>query len=881
MLLNAFMWKKLNSLLVYITEFGIEDRLKLGTVKSIKMVNQMSLVCALISLFFIFQGYAIKPDYVRITELLAPFIFISIPFISRLGYYIPGRYIFYLALNMYCFVSAAALGMSSGRYLLFIPIIAATAMVVNFRKRKYVIQAMSITLTPIIILLCLNDSLAIDQQQYRQLLEEMNRQNFIVTIVLSFLVAYFYYRITNKQERMLRDLLQKQSELNIELRRNEKKLEQNLHYSDGLADRLKNSKDYFKSLLQNASDITAVVDARGRFKYITPSFFRFTGFKPEDIMRKTMFDFIYPEDGEEAKERFRLNLAGSPKPDMFRFRYLKADGGFLYLEAKGTNLLDDKNVGGIVINARNVTDRQYYEQEASTKEKNIRSILDNNDICIWLIDKEQRLVDFNTVFARDFIDIFGIELRRGMVLIECLPEDEKARWELRYEDAFKGIRRSYTDTYMVRGEERTFLITLFPILDGGEVERVTAFSKDITEQEKARKALVEAKEKAEEATQVKAQFLSTMSHELRTPMNAVIGISRILIEENKDPGQEEKLRILKFSAENLLVLINDILDFSKIEAGKIQFEQVPFGLAQLVSDIRNLMLPAAEEKGIRLELLQDANLPQKIMGDPLRLSQVLTNLLSNAVKFTQEGEVKVRVSLLRDAAGYCLVEFSVQDTGIGIPANMQEAIFESFTQGSSDTSRRFGGTGLGLAISKRLLELQGSRIMLESREGKGSVFSFRLQFEKEMLQNNEPMQQAGNADEILQGRSVLMVEDNPLNVFVGVKSLQKWGIEVTTAESGKAALSLLKEQVFDLVLMDLQMPEMDGFEATRRIRQLEDARVAGLPVLAISAASEQEAKEKALEAGMNDFILKPFNPEELYKKLVHYLKEGTGTVKTV
>lgn len=878
---KLLMWKKLNSLLVYITESGIEDRLKLGAVKSIKMVNQLSLVCGLISLFLFFQGYSLKPGYVRITELLSPLIFISIPFISRFGFYIQARYIFYLALNMYCFVSASALGMGSGRYLLFIPIIAATALVVNFRRRKYVIQALSITLTPILILLCLNDSLAIDQQMHRELLEEMNRQNFIVTIVLSFLVAYFYYRITYKQELMLRDLLQKQSELNVELRRKEKKLEQNLLYSDGLAARLKESKDYFKSLLQNASDITSVVDGRGRFKYITPSFFRFTGFKPEDIVNKTVFDFIYPDDLEEATERFRLNVSNSPRPDVFRFRYLKADGGFLYLEAKGTNLLNDANVGGIVINARNVTDRLYYEQEASTKEKNIRSILDNNDICIWLIDKEHRLIDFNTLFARDFAERFGIELRRDMILIKFLPGAEQEKWQVRYEDAFRGIRKSYTDTYMVGEEERSFLITLFPIVDGDEVERVTAFSKDITEQEKARKALIEAKEKAEEATQVKTQFLSTMSHELRTPMNAVIGTSRLLIEENTDPEQAEKLRILKFSAENLLVLINDILDFSKIEAGKIQFEQVPFGLAQLVSDIRNLMLPAAKEKEIRLELLQDPNLPQKLIGDPLRLSQVLTNLLSNAVKFTQQGEVKIKVSLLRDAAHYCLVEFSVQDTGIGIPANMQEAVFDRFTQASSDTSRRFGGTGLGLAICKRLLELQGSKIMLESQEGKGSTFSFRLQFEKENLHNNYAMQQSGEGDEFLRGRRILMVEDNPLNVFVGVKSLEKWGIEVATAESGREALIMLKEQVFDLVLMDLQMPEMDGFEATRRIRQLEEPQAAGLPVLAISAASEQEVKEKALEAGMNGFILKPFNLEELYKKLVHYLQQGTAAVKTV
>lgn len=880
------MWKKIKGLFLYITDFGIEDRRKLGSVKSIKMVNQLSLLTALACLVLIFQGSSIKPDHVRITEFVSLVIFLSIPFINRTGQHGLAKNLAYLNVNFYCFIAASALGFSSGYQLFFIPILASTTLIFNFQRRRSIVEALGIPLVPISLLWYFNDSLAINQEFYRQDLEEMYRQNFVVAVIFSFLVAYLYYRITNSQQLMLRDLLEKQSELNVNLRKHQHKAQQSLLYSDGLAERLKSSKDYYKSLLQNASDITFSVDAKGNFNYVTPAFFRLTGFTSEDILDKSLFDFVYPEDAKILQDRFRLILADSPRSDRFRIRYQKADGGFLYLEAKGTNLLKDRNVSGIVINAHNITDRLHYEQEAITKEKNIRSILDNNDSRIWLVDKDYKLIDFNTSFAQAIFILFGFEIKRDINLLEYFPDEEKEKWETRYQQAFSGMGKTYIDTYQVNGKERSYLISLFPIQEGGKVERVTAFTKDITGEEKARKALVKAKETAEEATQAKALFLSTMSHELRTPMNVVIGLTHLLMEDDVNPEQLEKLRVLKFSAESLLMLINDVLDFNKIEAGKISFEQVPFNPGQLLTDIQASMVEEAKKKEISLDLELGKGLPEQLIGDPMRLSQVLTNLLSNAIKFTEEGKVALRADLLEDEQGLSLLEFSVQDTGIGIPAHMQEQVFESFAQGSSDTSRRFGGTGLGLAICKRLLELQGSKIMLLSQEGKGSAFSFKLQFKTGNAGNAENFKE-GSKEELssialptewqngaaLHGCKILMVEDNPLNIFVGTRLLQKWGIEVQSAESGIAALSLLQEKAFDMVLMDLQMPEMDGFEATRQIRALKDPRIATLPVLAITAASEQKVRNKAQAAGMNDFILKPFDPEELYQKLNLYLHE--------
>ena len=871
------MWRQLNKLFLFFTNLGVRSDLKLGLVKSIKMMNQLSLVCALFGLIFFFQGNSIKPDYVRITEVFATLIFFVVPFINRAGWYAAAKYIHYIVLNVYCFIVVLSVGFKSGYELLYIPIIAASSLVANFRKTKYIVHALGIPMVSILLLLYFDDSLAIDQIKFGAELEALYRQNFLFTVIMSFLVAFFYYRITDQQNGMLRNLLQKQSQLNEDLQRNEKKIHRNLQYSDALLERLKASKDYFKSLLQNASDITLVVNESGEFKYITPSFYRITGFKPEHVFGKVIFDFVHPDDVPEGVERFqrKMGIGGEPKQELFKFRCKRFDGSYLVLEAIGTNLLEDPNVKGFVINSRDVTERIHFEQEAILKEKNIRSILDNNNNFIYLIDKDFKLLDFNLKFARAVADSFGVQLERNMDMLALAPQGEHEKWLNRYQAALKGEVHTYTDFYSFREEEETYKVSIFPIVDADkEVERITVFLQNITEQVKIDKALIEAKEAAEEATKAKGLFLSTMSHEIRTPMNAVIGMTHLLLQEDPKPEQVENLRLLKFSAENLLVLINDILDFSKIEAGKVRLEKTPFDLGSLIGNIKDTLLPAARERNIQLEMFLDSELPKFVVGDPVRLSQIMTNLIGNGIKFTEKGSVQVKVALLRSNREDCELEFEVKDTGIGIPESMQEEIFESFTQGSSDTTRRFGGTGLGLAITKRLLELMGGKIILRSKEGVGSSFFFRLQLNKQEEMPEAMHTPSNNEDilQILQGCRILMVEDNPLNAFVGTKFLQKWGVVLEIAENGKIALEMVENSSYDLILMDLQMPVMDGYEATIKIRELKDPQKAGVPILAISAAAEQHIQNKAMEVGMNDYVHKPFVPDELRLKLSRYLQ---------
>jgi signal transduction histidine kinase/ActR/RegA family two-component response regulator len=385
--------------------------------------------------------------------------------------------------------------------------------------------------------------------------------------------------------------------------------------------------------------------------------------------------------------------------------------------------------------------------------------------------------------------------------------------------------------------------------------------------------LIESKNIAENAALTKSQFLSTMSHEIRTPMNAVIGFTHLLLQLDPRPEQIEYLKLLKFSAENLLVLINDILDFSKIEAGKIEFEEADFLVKDLVSNIRLALLQKANEKNIQLKLLIDHDLPDVINGDPVRLGQILTNLISNAVKFTNEGKVTIMASLYNKLNDRTIIDFEVADTGIGIAADKLEHIFESFTQAATDTTRKFGGTGLGLTITKRLLELMGSEIKVKSELGKGSVFFFRLCLKNSSTHfTTDSNKRIRTEEKSLKGIKILIAEDNQINVILAKQYMKLWDIECDVAENGKIALLLVQTNDYDMVLMDLQMPEMDGYETTAAIRELPDEKFKNLPIMALTASAMLDIKDKAYIVGMNDFISKPFNPNELYRKIASNLK---------
>lgn len=521
-----------------------------------------------------------------------------------------------------------------------------------------------------------------------------------------------------------------------------------------------------------------------------------------------------------------------------------------------------------------------------------RSLIEASLDPLVTISAEGKITDMNEATVN--ITGIGREKLTGTDFFDYFTEPQKARKVYQEVFAFGSVTDSPLTLRHIGGKLTDVLFNGSVYKDdSGTVQGVVIVARDVTDQKRIASELTEAivfaematliaeeaKLKAESATVIaneavkaKQQFLSNMSHEIRTPMNAIIGFTKVLLKTNLSAKQKEYLQAIKLSGNALIVLINDILDLAKVDAGKMTFEQIPFKLALSISAMLHLFEPKIQEKNLKLVKEYDQRIPEVLVGDPVRLHQIILNLVSNAVKFTTQGKIIVSVKLIDEDENKVSIEFAVKDTGIGIAESKIETIFENFQQASGNTSRLYGGTGLGLAIVKQLVELQGGSIQVSSEVNEGSTFSFILKFLKTNAETEfetEPIE----LDTEITDVKVLVVEDIVLNQLLMRTLLDDFGFECDIADNGKIATEKIQTKKYDVVLMDLQMPEMNGFEATDFIRKKMKSNI---PIIALTADVTTVDLAKCTAVGMNDYIAKPVDENILYSKIIGLVKKTSA-----
>jgi PAS domain S-box-containing protein len=518
-----------------------------------------------------------------------------------------------------------------------------------------------------------------------------------------------------------------------------------------------------------------------------------------------------------------------------------------------------------------------------------RSLIEASLDPLVTISAKGKITDMNEALA----NITGLSREKltGTDFLDYFTEPQKAR-EV-YQEVF--AKGSVADSPLtLRHKNGKLTDVLFNGStyknDQGTVMGVVIVARDVTDQKRIATELTEAKvfaelatgiaeeakskadnarQVAEDAVKAKQQFLSNMSHEIRTPMNAIIGFTKVVLKTELSEKQKEYLTAIKTSGDALIVLINDILDLAKVDGGKLIFEETPFKMALSLSAMLHLFEPKIQEKNLVLIKEYDQNIPTVLVGDPVRLHQIILNLVSNAVKFTSRGNITVSARVLKEDEEKVTIEFAVSDTGIGIDENKLKTIFENFQQASSETSRLYGGTGLGLAIAKQLVEAQGGSIHVKSKPGEGSIFSFMLSFQKTDAKADLETETAEWNDEAKNAR-ILVVEDIALNQLLMRTLLEDFGFECDIAHNGKIAVEKLQAGAYDIILMDLQMPEMNGFEATEYIRVKMNSKT---PIIALTADVTTSDLARCKAVGMNDYISKPVDERLLYSKIAGFLKK--------
>jgi PAS domain S-box-containing protein len=672
----------------------------------------------------------------------------------------------------------------------------------------------------------------------------------------------------------------------------------------GNADRLE--KAFLEHLIDSTPEAIAISDSGGRITMINKEFTNLFGYIPKEAVNKNINDLVVPDDLKE--EAISIDALVAEKHKVVRESVRKdKHGNRIHVSLIATAIIinnktvaflgiyrdisaarKNQMVQEVLFNISTTALSQFDIKDLYPKiVKELSKIWDTNNFFIALYDKAAETLSL-PFFADEKDNFYEIPVKKtltGWVIknnksvllkendMKILEESDDLElvgtpckvWmgvPLRIDNETIGVMclQDYHD-------ENKFLKDDLSIM-----EFIASQISIAIQRRRMLDNLIHARQKAEEAAQSKQQFMSTMSHEIRTPLNEVIGITNLLLQGEPRPDQMDFISTLRFSGNHLLTLVNDVLDYNKMESGKVVFEKTQFNLHDFLDEIMRSYSFRSKAQQLSFKIVKSNNLPVEVIGDPIRLNQILSNLLSNAIKFTKQGGITVYIKQVERKDNQLKIEFKVEDTGIGIPKEQHSAIFENFTQASPDTSRFFGGTGLGLAICKTLIELQGGKLFLESEFGKGSTFGFIFSFG---VSDKTSKLQSGESPETfigLEGKRVLVAEDNKINFFVVNKFLTGWGITVTHAENGHLALEFLDKEDFDLVLMDLQMPVLDGIEASKIIRNSENPRIKNIPIVALTAAIMSESHDRIEDLKINDYVLKPFKPHDLFERIFKHIR---------
>lgn len=636
-------------------------------------------------------------------------------------------------------------------------------------------------------------------------------------------------------------------------------------------DRARRSEQLYRLMIENASDIMYRVNSSGRFTHVNPVAERITGYTEQELLNMSFDQLIHERFRERTVKFYTEQVANEIPASYFEFPIVTKDGRERWIGQSVQFPVDGNPTRELFAMAIDITEKKEYERNLKRQEEKYRNIIENMNLGLLEVDRNDVVQYAN----QSFYSMSGYSPSDliGKKAAEILLEGETRKIV-----AEKNVVRAagMSDIYELevrnrKGERRWWMVSGAPRYnDNGELVGSVGIHLDVTEQKVLERELKDARRKAEDSSRAKESFLATMSHEIRTPLNAIIGISNLLKQKETDEEQKEQIDILHFSAGNLLALINDILDFSKIDAGKIDFAKNTFHPRQLVTAMVQSFKPACEEKGVEMEVWADTSLPEYLSGDDLRLSQVLNNLVGNAVKFTSVGKITIQMKTERINDGKVRLKVEVIDTGIGIKKEKLSKIFEEFEQADARVMKEFGGTGLGLSITRKLIRLQGGDIHVNSKPGKGSCFSFFIDYDVP-VQTDIPVKYTivHEQDQVFDPTlKILLVEDNVANQKVALSYFKHWGLRADVANHGAEALQLLKEQSYDLVLTDLFMPVMDGFETIHKIRMLLKRKA--LPIIALTASAELKLIDRALKAGANKCITKPFNPVELKQAILDF-----------